>query len=335
MRATTMCLVAAAALCVYGARPAHAQQRATAAAPWQTLEEMPEARWEMASAMVGGTLYLFGGYGAGVQSSRHVDAFEVEDNAWRRLAELPSAITHMNAVADGRSVWLAGGFKDGYPGHAIDEVWRYDIDDDRFVATPPLPEPRAGGGLALVGRSLHYIGGLMSDRDTDSSDHWVLDLEGSGNWTNAAPMPVPRNQFGTISRDGRIYLTGGQLGHDSRNGQPGLDQTRVDIYDPSTDSWSAGPDLPRPHSHAEGSTLLSAGRIFVIGGRSETRNESTIWVLPREGEWSLFAELPQSLTAPAAGMLDGLLVVAAGAPSGSTPHAMVWARRVEPGRDYP
>ncbi len=75
MRATTMCLVAAAALCVYGARPARAQQGATAAAPWQTLEEMPEARWEMASAMVGGTLYLFGGYGAGVQSSRHVDAF--------------------------------------------------------------------------------------------------------------------------------------------------------------------------------------------------------------------------------------------------------------------
>ncbi len=333
MRAITTCLVAAAALSVSGALPAQAQQPGAEAGAWQTRAEMPEARWEMASAMVGGTLYLFGGYGAGVKSSRHVDAFDVEENTWRRLAELPSAITHMNAVVDGRSVWLAGGFKDGYPGHAIDEVWRYDIDDDRFFAAEPLPEPRAGGGLALVGRRLHYIGGLMSDRDTDSSDHWVIDLDGSGTWTNAAPMPAPRNQFGTINLNGQIYVMGGQLGHDSRNGQPGLDQTRVDIYDPSTDSWRAGPDLPKPHSHAEGSTLLSEGRIFVIGGRAETRNEAAIWVLSHEGEWSLFADLPQALTAPAAGILDGLLVVAGGAPSGSTPHALVWARTVEPGRD--
>ena len=133
---------------------------------------------------------------------------------WTLIQELPSAITHMNMVLDGRTVWFAGGFKDGYRGHAIAEVWSYDVALDRYTAAPLLPEPRAGGGLAVVDGTLHYFGGLMADRDTDSNDHWVLDLEdwaaGSAAWTHAAPMPVPRNQFSSVVFDGKIYAIGGQ-----------------------------------------------------------------------------------------------------------------------------
>ena len=59
-------------------------------------------------------------------------------------------------------------------------------------------------------------------------------------------MPDPRNQFGTVTFDEKIYAMAGQFHHDS--GQ--LDQARVDIYDPKTDSWSSGPALPHGHSHA-------------------------------------------------------------------------------------
>ena len=125
----------------------------------------------------------------------------------------------MNAVLDGRIVWFAGGFKDGYKGHAIAEVWSYDVDLNRYTAAPLLPESRAGGGLAIVDRKMHYFGGLMADRDTDSSDHWVLDLDewakGSATWTNASGMPVPRNQFSTVVLNEKIYAIGGQFHHDS------------------------------------------------------------------------------------------------------------------------
>ena len=98
------------------ARPARAQGAAHAAAAkssWQTLADMPEARFEMATAAVGGTIYLLGGYSEGVKSSSRIDAFDLAENTWRRLADLPSSITHMDAVVDGRSIWIAGGFKDG------------------------------------------------------------------------------------------------------------------------------------------------------------------------------------------------------------------------------
>lgn len=294
---------------------------------WQPLAPMLGERFEHACALIGDTFYVFGGYGEGVKSSKHVQAFDLAKNTWRRLQDMPSAITHMNAVVDGRTVWIAGGFKDGYPGRPIDEVWQYDVTKNAFVAAPSLPGPRAGGGLALVGRRLYYFGGLI-DRDIDSADHWVLDLEatdGVAKWSNAAPMPAPRNQFATVVRQSKIYAIGGQFQHDSRNGKPALDQKRVDIYDPETDSWSSGPELPIPHSHSENSTFLHEGRIFVIGGRSVDRVEKAIWVLSPAGMWSRFGTLPVPLIGPAARIFDGRLVVAGGAPRGFDPLTAVWA----------
>ncbi|MHC4463165.1 MAG: Kelch repeat-containing protein [Planctomycetota bacterium] len=295
---------------------------------WKPLAPMLQERFEHACALVDNTFYVFGGYGKGVKTSKHVEAFDLAKNKWRRLQDMPSAITHLNTVVDGRSVWIAGGFKDGYPGKPIDEVWKYDVDKNTFVVAPSLPGPRAGGGLALVGCRLHYFGGLI-DRDTDSADHWVLDLDATGSaakWKNVAAMPAPRNQFGTVTHQGKIYAIGGQFHHDSRSGKPALDQARVDIYDPKTDSWGSGPALPRPHSHAENSTFLHKGRIFVIGGRSVNRVEAAIFVLSAEGKWSRFGRLPVPLIGPAARVINGRLVVAGGAPRGFDPLSAVWAQ---------
>ena len=145
---------------------------------WQALPDMPVGKWEPGTVVLDEKLYIFGGYSFGVVSSKRSEIFDPKDGSWTLIQELPSAITHMNTVLDERTVWFAGGFKDGYKGHAIAEVWSYDVDQDRYSAAPLLPQARAGGGLAIVGRKMHYFGGLMTDRDTDSSDHWVLDLDG-------------------------------------------------------------------------------------------------------------------------------------------------------------
>ncbi len=298
---------------------------------WQKLPDMPVPRWEAGTVVLDGKLFVFGGYTKGTKSSKRVDVFDPRATSWKQLADLPSAITHMNAVLDGRWVWIAGGFKDGYKGYAITEVWNYDIDKNTFTAAPPLPERRAGGGLALVGRRLHYIGGLMPDRLTDAADHWVLDLHKASHsavaWKNAAPMPAARNQFSAVSFAGKIYAIGGQFGHDK--GQN--DQARVDIYDPDTDSWSSCPELPKPHSHAEGSTFVSNGRIFVVGGmtRDERRriDPQIIAGIPG-GEWQIVGELPRPLSSPAAAIIGDKLFVAGGSLNGADPQPGMWVRSV-------
>lgn len=298
---------------------------------WQKLPDMPVGKWEAGTVVLDDKLYFFGGYTAGVKSSKICNVFDPKIGSWTPFQELPSAISHMNMVLDGRTVWFAGGFKDGYKGHCIAEVWNYDINKDRYTAAPLLPETRGGGGLALIARDLHYFGGVKADRDTDAPDHWVLDLDawekGSARWKDAAPMPDPRNQFSTVTYDGKIYAIGGQYHHDS--GQ--LDQAQVDIYNPKTDSWSLGPSLPKGHSHSEGGTFVHDGRIYLVGGHTTPRGgrksiEPNILALTPGGHWEVVAKLPMALSSPAAGIIDGKLYVAGGSPNGSRVIADMWVR---------
>lgn len=284
---------------------------------WQELPDMPDGKWEPSTAVIDNKFYILGGYAEGVKSSKRSDIFDPKDGSWTRIQDLPSAISHANAVLDGRTIWFAGGFKDGYPDHIIAEVWNYDLELDRFVAAPLLPEKRGGGGLGLLGRKLHYVGGLKSDRDTDAADHWVFDLdewaEGSAQWTNAAPMPVPRNQFSAVVFHGEFYAIGGQFHHDSMQ----LDQPRVDIYDPKSDSWREGPPLPKGHSHAEGASFVHGDRIYMIGGHTTPAGGSKaidpdILSLAPGGSWELVGKLPKPLSSPAAAIIEDKLYVAGG-----------------------
>ena len=317
---------------------------------WQELPNMPVEKWEAATIVVDGKIYILGGYGAGVRSSKICHIFDPADHSWTRIQDLPSAISHVNPVLDGRKIWFAGGFKDGYKDHVVAEVWNYDIDLDgpglkgRFTAGPLLPGKRGGGGLALVGRQLHFIGGITEDRDTDAFEHWVLDLDeyeqGTGQWRDTgAPIPEPRNQFSTVVFDNKIYLIGGQLHHDSCQ----LDQNRVDIYDPETNSWSDGPVLPKGHSHSEGGTFVHDGKIFLVGGHTTPGNprkkkedeggrkaiEADILTLAHGGEWELFGKLPMPLSSPAARIVDGRFYVLGGSLNGGSVHPQVWVTHAD------
>jgi YVTN family beta-propeller protein len=300
---------------------------------WQRLHDMPVEKWEAGTVLLDKKLYFFGGYTDGVRSSKRCDVFDPSDVSWKRIQDLPSAITHMNMVLDGRTVWFAGGFKDGYKGHAIAEVWNYDIENDRYTAAPLLPEPRGGGGLALVEGKLHYLGGVQADRDTDAADHWVLDLKQwagrSAKWENAAPMPAPRNQFSTVTLEGKIYAIGGQFHHDSMQ----LDQPRVDIYDPRTDSWTSGPALPKGHSHSEGGTFVDGERILMVGGHTTAEGErkkisAQILALLPGGQWEVVGTLPSQLSSPVARIIDGKLYVAGGSPDGRSVQADMWVSQL-------
>jgi len=279
---------------------------------------MEVPRWEAGSVVFENRLYVFGGYQMPTKACKRADAFDPKGNRWHKLADLPSAITHTNLVLDGRSVWFAGGFKDGYRGYPIREVWRYDLDKNTYTAGPSLPEPRGSGGLAIVGRKLHFIGGLTKDRDTCSEKHWVLDLEDEDNdrkWREAKPMSKGRCHFGIVTLDGKIVLIGGRYHHDRRQ----IDRPLVDVYAPQTDTWSKGKDLPIGHTHLEASTFVSNNRIYFLGGMAQVGQrrwiDNKITVGTPEGGWKHVAELPRPLSAAAAGIIEGKLYLAGGSPN--------------------
>ena len=288
---------------------------------WQQLPDMPVAKWEPASLLINDKLYVLGGYENYIMSSRRLDVFDPESGSWTKLQDLPSALSHVNLVPERNGFWFAGGMKDKiHPGkdHIISEVWHYDIDLDRYTAAPLLPEHRAGGGLARIGNNLHYVSGLMADRNTDSPDHWVFNLSAwhdsaRAEWVEAAPLPLPRNQLSVAVLNDEIYVIGGQLNHDKQQ----LDQTNVDIYNPTTDSWRAGPDLPYGHSHSEGATFVYNNQIWMIGGHHTPAGQhksfcGDILTLEAGGDWEITSNLPKPISSPAASIVDDRLYVAGG-----------------------
>jgi hypothetical protein len=90
-----------------------------------------------------------------------------------------------------------------------------------------------------------------------------------------------------IAAEGKIHVIGGRKSTSTdRTGQH-------DIYDPATNTWTAGPPLPTPRS-AMGAVLYK-GLILVNGGemQSGTFNENEGYDV-KAGAWRTLAPLPSA-----------------------------------------
>ena len=72
-----------------------------------------------------------------------------------------------------------------------------------------------------------------------------------------AEVPTARTEVAGAVLGARIVIVGGLLADGSASAQ-------VDVYEPETDSWSAGPALPKPAHHV--GMTSAGGRVWVAGG---------------------------------------------------------------------
>lgn len=75
------------------------------------------------------------------------------------------------------------------------------------------------------------------------------------------------------------------------------DQLLCEVYDPTRDTWSSFPTLPRPHL-SPGATVLD-GRLYVVGGSSANTARDTQWVHcydPKEECWENLGVMPYPYT---------------------------------------
>jgi len=97
-----------------------------------------------------------------------------------------------------------------------------------FITT--LSGPQGGGVLASVGGMLHAIGGRVTGDDVFGT-HNVYN-PATNSWSEAAPLPTPRDHAAAFVVDGKIHVIGGRLGATEAN--VGLH----DIFDPATGRWT-------------------------------------------------------------------------------------------------
>jgi N-acetylneuraminic acid mutarotase len=238
---------------------------------WREVAPAPVGRSEAFGAVVGGKLYVFGGYvDSTFKPTRRADVYDPAANTWRQLADLPSwayplgGASHVGTSVVGSSIYFAGGYPASTSSQTFSTkaVLKYDTTTNTYTALPSLPEARGGAALVALGNVLHFLGGSDSARN-DAGTHWQLDLDNlSAGWLTKAPLPVATNHVAGVALGGKVYAIGGQQKQDDA----AIQRAEVQVYDPATDRWTARAPLPSARSHITSATFVRDGRILVLGG---------------------------------------------------------------------
>jgi len=288
---------------------------------WTEVAPSNLPRIESHCAMVGDKMYVIGGFiTASWKISNTVEVYDPKTNIWSYAAAMPATLTHRAVAVNGNEVWLIGGFSGGTPKVAQAVVHIYNTSTNVWRRGPNLPFARASQGAARIGRKIHVVGGLLPDRQTDTNEHFVLDLDNvAAGWKVSTPMPQAKNHFGTAAVAGKLYAIGGQSGHDGAK----VDFKTVFRYDPMLDKWESVADLPKPHGHFEPGTSVVDGKILIAGGTAWSAgisNEVNTYD-PKTNVWTVHPILSQKLLACNARVMGGQLIVANGGSGSSGPVA--------------
>lgn len=203
---------------------------------------------------------------------------------------------------------------------------------------------RTAAGVTAIGDLAYVVGGVSQRLDTSATPGSngyvhpaateVLDV-GRGVWFQRSPIPTPRAGLGVAVSQGKIVAAGGYrwLGGtgdrvDPYQKLPYVDAaigtisvlSTVEVYDPSTDTWTGAPSLAVPRHSA--AMAASGGRVYVLGGADALGRvlESVESWAPGETAWR--AEPPMGTAralCAAAVAPDGLIAVLGGLDSNGTP----------------
>jgi N-acetylneuraminic acid mutarotase len=151
------------------------------------------------------------------------------------------------------------------------------VNTDALSIYDPQKQTHAGAGVMSAARTAHtatilndgrvlMLGGQDANGTVQASTE-IFD-PATGVSTATAPMSTPRSQHtATLLNDGRVFVAGGVSMLDVTNpiGSVASALGTTQIYNPATNTWSAGPNLPKPRLwHA--ATKLNDGRVLLTAG---------------------------------------------------------------------
>ncbi len=234
---------------------------------WTTLASAPTKRTEVTAAVLGGKIYVLGGFAepslSNLSSLTITDRVEVYDpstNEWTTRAPLPVGLHHAAAAVLENRLYVIGGYTRSFLAlwHPVATVYMYDPETNAWTERSPMPTPRGALAVAASGGKLYAIGGYDGERNRPEVE--VYDPAGNA-WTAAAPLPTPRDHLAAATVGTRVYAIGGRVNQSYARNLP-----TVEAYDPAADRWTQVADLPTARSGITAGVIRDM--IYVLGGEA-------------------------------------------------------------------
>lgn len=247
---------------------------------WERLPPMCTSRRLCAAAVVGTSLYVFGGEDEEAwfsNTSRHyrqlaaVERYDTISNTWSRMEDMPTPRAGIAAIACAGLIYVVGG-------RVHDKVQptaeRFDAGIKRWDRLPPLRSARSGCAGASLRGSVYVVGGKGSKGSMLNSMERFD--PGSGRWDEMPAMPMPRSAFACTASGNRLIVVCGSDGSEGT--------ASVSTFDPCSNSWEEHPSTLTWRIGCAAASV--AGQIFVLGGKTENDIRHTSeYFDPIDGRW--------------------------------------------------
>ncbi|MDB5011864.1 MAG: Kelch repeat type 1-containing protein [Daejeonella sp.] len=131
-------------------------------------------------------------------------------------------------------------------------------------------------------------------------------------WLQKGLTPFEMHHFQAVTYKNEIYVVGGMTGKFPHE----MPFDHIYIYNPKTDTWRKGAEIPKNRRRGSGGTVVFKNRIYIIGGIQDGHFDGTVnWMDtfdPATGKWEALKDAPHSRDHFHAAVVNGKLYVAGG-----------------------
>lgn len=311
---------------------AKAQVIAASAEPatgsWQRCADIPWKVQDVYGTTRDGKLIIAGGLALSeADIPMGIDRTGIYDpatNTWTEGPALPAARHQALLVGTGGRLYALGGATHGGTGshwQARRDVYVLDRASDWSTLTQMPAAQIEAMAVEHEGR-IHILGGRTPNFDDasywseyrDVDWHYVYDIQ-RNSWSQAAPLPSPRNSAAVAIIDGLIYVAGGRT-------MKGGNMAHLDRYDPVTDQWESLSAMPYTGGGINGE--VAGGRFYVFGGEElgvrgvEGVFPHAVRYDPTTDQWQTLPDMPTARHGHAVVSLQGTLFTIGGGTRSAT-----------------
>lgn len=270
---------------------------------WLARAPLVEPDQVITSAVLDDAIHVFG-----YTHYRWHRIYDPGSDTWTQKVDLPpdmDASEGAAAVVDG-TLWAfdQGSFLNGnaLKWNSVEDIWQVNAAD---------PWPRRLSATGVIDGKVYMAGGFAGNDDKTN----VYD-PATNKWADLAPIDVLAGGANTgVVYGGNLYVLGVVDG--------GFGATRVEVYNPSADTWTEKTALPV--SRYGGRAILRGSAIWLLGGSENGTVVTTIHIYDIEADtWCLGPSIPEPLQFFAVQQVGGKIYLIGGMTTDLVPMDHVW-----------
>lgn len=295
---------------------------------WNEIPPMDIARSHAPSITYDGKLYIFGGGGPDFLSLDSCVCYDPNSESWHELANMPTKRSGTAGFLINNKMYIVGGGFKKADGNFqfLKTVEIYDPKTDSWEIGPDMNQPHDYPAATLVDETIYILGGHhpeaclggpKTDPGFDYCERWA---PGQTTWEEIAPLPTPRFAASALTRDGKIFTSGGVAF--TPEGFNNFDF--FENYSPQNNRWETDAKLKLPWPAAGQGMCCVEDTFFFFGGYSTDNIHPRAAVSTSSNDWKRLPDMPSPRAAMGVATLNNCIYLVGGwADDGRTPLSLV------------